>query len=41
VVTDRAKVAELRAAGKSLGEIATEMGLAKSTVARIVEETAA
>jgi hypothetical protein len=33
VVTDRAKVAELRAAGKSLGEIATEMGLAKSTVA--------
>jgi DNA invertase Pin-like site-specific DNA recombinase len=41
VVTDRAKVAELRAAGKSLGEIAAEMGLAKSTVARIVEETAA
>jgi DNA invertase Pin-like site-specific DNA recombinase len=41
VVTDRAKVAALRAAGKSLGEIAEEMGLAKSTVARIVEETAA
>jgi DNA invertase Pin-like site-specific DNA recombinase len=41
VVTDRAKVAELRAAGKSLGEIAAEMGLAKSTVARIVEEPAA
>jgi DNA-binding CsgD family transcriptional regulator len=41
VVTDRAKVAQLRAAGKSLGEIAAEMGLSKSTVARIVEETAA
>lgn len=39
--TDRAKVAELRAAGKSLGEIVAEMGLAKSTVAWIVEETAA
>jgi DNA-binding NarL/FixJ family response regulator len=37
----RVQVAELRAAGKSLGEIAAEMGLAKSTVARIVEETAA
>ena len=41
VVTDRARVAKLRAAGKSLGEIAAEMGLAKTTVARIVEETAA
>ena len=41
VVTDRAKVAELRAAGKSLGEIAAEMGLAKTTVARILQETAA
>ena len=30
-----------KAAGKSLGEIAAEMGLAKTTVARIVEETAA
>ena len=29
VVTDRRKVAELRAAGKSLGEIAAEMGLSK------------
>jgi hypothetical protein len=36
-----AKVAQLREAGKSRGEIAAEMGLAKSTVARIVEETAA
>jgi DNA invertase Pin-like site-specific DNA recombinase len=41
VVTDRAKVAELRAAGKSLGEIAAEMGLKKTTVARIVAEAAA
>jgi DNA invertase Pin-like site-specific DNA recombinase len=41
VVTDRGKVAELRAAGKSLGEIAAEMGLAKTTVARIARETAA
>ena len=31
----------LPAAGKSLGEIATEMGLAKTTVARIAAETAA
>ena len=41
VVADRAKVAELRAAGKSLGEIAAEMGLAKTTVARIAQESAA
>jgi DNA invertase Pin-like site-specific DNA recombinase len=41
VLTDRAKVAELRAAGKSLGEIAAEMGLAKTTVARIAQESAA
>jgi DNA invertase Pin-like site-specific DNA recombinase len=41
VVTDRAKVAQLRAAGKSLGEIAAEMGLAKTTVARIAQESAA
>jgi DNA invertase Pin-like site-specific DNA recombinase len=40
VVTDRARVAELRAAGKSLGEIAAEMGLAKTTVARIAQESA-
>jgi DNA invertase Pin-like site-specific DNA recombinase len=43
VVTNRQKVAvaELRAAGKSLGEIASEMGLSKTTVARITRETAA
>jgi DNA invertase Pin-like site-specific DNA recombinase len=41
VVTDRAKVAELRAAGKSLGAIAAAMGLAKTTVARIARESAA
>ena len=41
VVTDRARVAELRAAGRSLGEIAAEMQLAKTTVARIMRETAA
>jgi DNA invertase Pin-like site-specific DNA recombinase len=40
VVTDRRKVAELRAAGKSLGEIAAEMHLSKTTVARIARETA-
>jgi len=38
VVTDRRKVAELRAAGKSLGDIAAEMGLSKTTVARIARE---
>ena len=41
VVTDRRKVAQLRAAGKSLGEIAAEMNLSKTTVARIARETAA
>jgi DNA invertase Pin-like site-specific DNA recombinase len=41
VVTDRQKVARLRTAGKSLGEIAAEMDLSKSTVARIVREAAA
>lgn len=41
VITDRAKVAKLRAAGKSLGEIAAEMGLTKTTVARIVRGAAA
>ena len=41
VVTDRAKVAKLRDSGKSFGEIAAEMGLPKTTVARIVRETAA
>jgi DNA invertase Pin-like site-specific DNA recombinase len=41
VVTDRTRVAELRAAGKSLGEIAAEMGLAKTTVAGIAREAVA
>ena len=41
VVTDRTKVAEMRAAGKSLGEIAAEMNLSKTTVARIAREAAA
>jgi len=41
VVTDRAKVADLRASGKALGEIAAEMGLSKTTVARIAQESAA
>jgi DNA invertase Pin-like site-specific DNA recombinase len=41
VVTDRTKVAELRAAGKSLGEIAAEMKLSKTTVARITRGAAA
>jgi hypothetical protein len=39
VVTDRRKVAELWAAGKSLGDIAAEMGLSKTTDARIARET--
>jgi DNA invertase Pin-like site-specific DNA recombinase len=41
VITDRRKVAELRAAEKSLGEIATEMRLSKATVAGIARQTAA
>ena len=41
VVTDRQRVAKLRGAGKSLGEIAAEMGLSKSTVARIAREQTA
>jgi DNA invertase Pin-like site-specific DNA recombinase len=41
VVTDRVKVAKLREAGHSLNQIATVMGLPKTTVARIVRETAA
>jgi len=41
VVTDRQKLAKLREAGKSLGEIATSMGLSKSTVARIAREQTA
>jgi DNA invertase Pin-like site-specific DNA recombinase len=40
VVTDRGRVADLRAAGKSLGEIAAEMSLSKTTVARIAREAA-
>jgi DNA invertase Pin-like site-specific DNA recombinase len=41
VVTDRSKVAKLRAAGKSLREIADEMRLTRTTVARIARETVA
>ncbi|MGA2184763.1 MAG: recombinase family protein [Bryobacteraceae bacterium] len=41
VVTNRQKVAELRAAGKSLRAIADEMDLSTTTVARIARETAA
>ena len=40
VVTDRAKIAELCAAGKSLGEIAAKMNLSKTTVARIAKGAA-
>jgi DNA invertase Pin-like site-specific DNA recombinase len=36
VVCDRKKVLVLRGAGKSLGEIASELGLSKTTVSRIV-----
>jgi len=35
VVVDREQVRKLRKAGQSLGEIAAEMGLSKTTVARI------
>jgi uncharacterized protein YerC len=38
VVTDRNKVAKMRATGKSLGEIAAEMSLSKTAVARIARE---
>jgi hypothetical protein len=41
VVTDQARIGGLRAEGKSFGQIAAEMGLHKTTVARIVAETAA
>jgi DNA invertase Pin-like site-specific DNA recombinase len=41
VVTDRRKVVRLRAAGKSLNEIAAEMNLSKTTVARIAREAEA
>lgn len=41
IITDRQKVRDLRAAGKSLGEIATALELSKTTVARIARETAA
>jgi DNA invertase Pin-like site-specific DNA recombinase len=41
VITDRTRIADLRAAGKSLGEIAAEMDLSKTTVARIAREAAA
>jgi DNA invertase Pin-like site-specific DNA recombinase len=40
VVTDRTKVRELRAEGKSLPAIAREMGLSITTVARICKEAA-
>lgn len=36
VVVDRAKVAKLHSAGRSLGDIAAELSLSKSSVARIV-----
>jgi DNA invertase Pin-like site-specific DNA recombinase len=39
VICDRKKVQELRQAGKSLGQIGAELGLAKTTVARLVEAT--
>jgi len=38
-MTDWARVAELRAAGKSRDEIAAEIGLAKTNVARIARES--
>jgi DNA invertase Pin-like site-specific DNA recombinase len=38
VIADRNKVCELREAGASLGEIATQMGLSKTTVARMVSQ---
>jgi DNA invertase Pin-like site-specific DNA recombinase len=41
VVVDREQVRNLRKAGQSLGEIAAEMGLSKTTVARIARETVA
>jgi DNA invertase Pin-like site-specific DNA recombinase len=40
VITDRAKVKELRAAGKSLPAIAREMNLSITTVARICKDAA-
>jgi len=36
VICDRSRVAELRRSGMSLGQIAAKMGLAKTTVARMV-----
>ena len=41
VITDRQKVAELRTAGKSLGDIAAAINLSKTTVARNAREAAA
>jgi hypothetical protein len=40
VITDRGKVKELRAAGKSLPTIAREMNLSITTVARICKDAA-
>jgi DNA invertase Pin-like site-specific DNA recombinase len=36
VICDRGRVTDLRRSGMSLGQIATELGLAKTTVARLV-----
>jgi len=38
VIADRAKVRELRQSGASLGQIAQQMGLSKTTVARMVSQ---
>jgi DNA invertase Pin-like site-specific DNA recombinase len=38
VIADRNKVRELREAGVSLGQIAEQMGLSKTTVARMVSQ---
>ncbi len=36
IVCDRERISELRQSGLSLGQIATQMGLSKTTVARMV-----
>jgi DNA invertase Pin-like site-specific DNA recombinase len=40
VICDRKKVIELRQAGKSLGQIGAELGLAKTTVSRLLSAAA-
>lgn len=40
VICDREKVLKLRAAGRSLGQISSDLSLSKTTVARIVNTTA-